>query len=489
MGATGAEPARGGPAAEPAARAESRLLTSLSGSAEVDAALDDAALVRAMLDAEAALAEASAAAGVLPRTAAAAIAATCAHLEVDLADLAAGSDRAGNPVVPLVRQLTAAVPPDSAPWVHHGATSQDIFDTALSLVAARALIPVLRDLDAAADAASALAARHRDSVMLGRTLGQQASPTTFGLKAAGWLHGLLDARAALASARAALAVQLGGPVGTLAALGPGGPDVVAGLAARLGLAAPALPWHTDRGRVLTLAAALGRVLAVGGKVGTDVGLLAQVEVGEATEGGEGRGGSSAMPHKRNPVDSVLLVAAARRGPGLVATLYAAAVQEHERAAGGWHAEWEPLLELLHVTGGASALLHRMLAHLQVDAHRMRANLDATGGLVLAEAVADRLAPALGRTAAHDAVARAVAATGPSRSFRDALLADPEVGGHLEAAGIDAALDPHAWLGSAGAFVDAALAAHADRAGGADHAAPVVDDPPAHPGRDSTGGNA
>ncbi|MBY8871380.1 3-carboxy-cis,cis-muconate cycloisomerase [Micromonospora sp. PLK6-60] len=428
------------------------LLTGLSSVPDVDAELGDPALLQAMLDVEAALARAAADAGVLPAPAADAIVAQCRAERYDPGALGRAADAAGNPVVPLVRELTAAVPASARAWVHLGATSQDVLDTALVLVAGRALGPLLRHLDAAADAAARLADTHRDTVLVARTLGQQAAPTTFGLKAAGWLTGLVDARDRLRRAGAALPAQLGGAVGTLAAFGPAGPEVAERFAAHLGLPASPLPWHTRRQPLLDLAAALGGLLAAAGKAGLDVGLLAQTEIGEVAEGGAGRGGSSAMPHKRNPVDSVLVGAAARRGPGLVATLLAAAVQEHERAAGGWHAEWEPLLDLLRVAGGATARCARMLAGLRVHPERMRANLDATGGLVLAEAVAARLAPALGRGAAHDLVARAAARP----PFRAALLADPELRAHLSEADVDEALDPARWLGSAGRFVDRAL---------------------------------
>lgn len=430
------------------------LLGGLSGTPDVDAELDDASLLQAMLDVEAALARAGADTGVLPEAAADAIVAHCRAERYDPAALGRAADAAGNPVVPLVRRLTAAVPEPARAWVHVGATSQDVLDTALGLVAVRALGPLLRHLDAAVDAAARLAETHRDTVMVARTLGQQAAPTTFGLKAAGWLTGLAEARDRLRQAGAAQPAQLGGAVGTLAAFGPAGPEVAERFAAHLGLPAAPLPWHTRRQPRLDLAAALGGLLAAAGKVALDVGLLAQTEIGEVTEGGVGRGGSSAMPHKRNPVDSVLVSAAARRGPGLVATLFAAAVHEHERAAGAWHAEWEPLLDLLHCAGGAAGRCARMLAGLRVRPERMRANLDATDGLVLAEAVAARLAPAVGRDVAHDLVTRAAG----EPSFRAALLADPGIRAHLSEAEVDEALDPYRWLGSAGRFVDRALAA-------------------------------
>ncbi|MCZ7373644.1 3-carboxy-cis,cis-muconate cycloisomerase [Micromonospora sp. WMMC250] len=430
-----------------------RLLGGVSGAPDVDAELSDPSVLQAMLDAEAALARATADVGILPPPAAEAIVEQCRADRYDPGALGRAADAAGNPVVALVGELTAAVPEHARGWVHFGATSQDILDSALVLVSVRALDPLLRHLDAAVDAAAGLADTHRDTVLVARTLGQQAAPTTFGLKAAGWLTGLVEARDRLRRARAAQPAQLGGAVGTLAAFGPAGTEVVERFAAHLGLPSSPLPWHTRRQPWLDLAAALGGLLVSTGKVALDVGLLAQNDIGEVAEGGTGRGGSSAMPHKRNPVDSILVTAAARRGPGLVATVFGAAVQEHERAAGAWHAEWEPLLDLLHVAGGAAARCARMLVGLQVHPARMRENLDATGGLVLAEAVAARLAPAVGRGVAHHLVTRAAA--GPS--FRAALLADAAIRAHLSEAAIDEALDPYRWLGSASRFVDTALA--------------------------------
>ncbi|MFI6763693.1 3-carboxy-cis,cis-muconate cycloisomerase [Micromonospora sp. NPDC050417] len=455
----------------PAPHATGRLLFGgLFGTASVDAELTDRALLQALLDVERALVEAAAEEDVVPTPAAEAIGRECDARRYDPVALGWAAEAAGNPVVPLVGALTAAVPVDARPWVHIGATSQDVLDTALVLVAVRAEAVLRRDLDAAADAAARLAEEHRDTVMVARTLGQQASPTTFGLKAAGWLAILLDAGARLATARRGLPVQLGGAAGTLAGFGPAGPAVADRLADRLGLATTRLPWHTRRQPLLDLSAALGALLTGTGKIALDVGLLAQSEVAEVAEGaGSGRGGSSAMPHKRNPVDSILVTAAARRGPHLVATMFSAAVQEHERAAGGWHAEWEPLLDLVRLTGGAVGRTRRMLDGLLVRPDRMRANLAASGGLVLAEAVAARLAGGLGRGAAHDAVARAAGAArraGSWLTFRDALLADPAVAAQLTEEELDRALDPHLWLGSAGVFVDRALAWHHERHAGA-----------------------
>jgi 3-carboxy-cis,cis-muconate cycloisomerase len=339
----------------------------------VRAAVGDRAWLSAMLEAEAALARAQAALGLAPAAAAAAISAAAVPERFDPAALAFEAAGPGNPVLPLVRALRAAVPPEAAAVVHAGATTQDILDTAAMLVAYRALGPLLDDLTGAATAAAGLARRYRDTPMAGRTLLQHALPVTFGLKAAGWLAGLHQAAADLARVRAErLAVQLGGAAGTMDAWGGAGPDLVDRFATELGLVAPALPWHTDRTRVAALAGALASAAGVAGKVARDVTLLAQSEVGEVAEAAPG--GSSAMPHKRNPVAAVSVLAAAAQAPGLAATLYAAMVHEHERAAGAWHAEWRPLRELLITTGSAAAWLRECLTGLAVDEAALAANL-------------------------------------------------------------------------------------------------------------------
>ena len=442
------------------------LLGPLFGGSRADPELTDRALLQAMLDAERALAAASAGAGIVPRAAAAAVAAACQAGRFDPGDLGRRALEAGNPVVPLVRDLTEAVAeaagPEAARWIHHGATSQDILDTAVSLVASRALHPVLDDLGAAAEAAAGLAERHRATTMAGRTLGQQALPITFGLKAAGWLVALDEAAAGLDRVRRErLAAQLGGAAGTLASLGPDGIAVARRYAAELGLCEPVLAWHTNRTRVGELAGALGVAAGVLGKVALDVTLLAQTEVAEVSEAGEeGRGGSSTLPHKRNPVGAVLITAATRRVPGLVATLLGTTPQEQERATGAWHAEWEPQVELLRLVGGAAARIRELLEGLEVHPDRMRANLDATGGLLLTERVAGALADALGRVAANDLVQRlAHEAAASGRPLREVLAADPTVREHLEEADLDRLLDPEGYLGSAGQFIDRALAAH------------------------------
>ncbi|HZQ77743.1 MAG TPA: 3-carboxy-cis,cis-muconate cycloisomerase [Acidimicrobiia bacterium] len=361
------EPGRGG------------LFDSLSRRGPVPELVGDAAYLQAMLDTEAALARAEARAGLIPAEDAEAISAAGRKPDLfDIAELGREAAGPGNPVEPLVRRLRAVVGGGAAEHVHAGATSQDILDTATMLVARQALSAVIADVDAAGDAAARLAAAHRRTVMAGRTLLQQARPTTFGAKAAGWLSGLDDAADLLRAVRRdRLAVQLGGAAGTLASLGGRGPDVVAGLAEDLGLAAPALPWHTNRSRVAELAAALGVAAAALAKPARDVTLLAQTEIAEVREGVPGRGRSSAMAHKHNPVAAVATLANAAQAPGLVATvLTAAAGHEHERAAGAWHAEWRPLRELFVAVGSAAAWLADCLGHLEVDEQRMRANIGA-----------------------------------------------------------------------------------------------------------------
>jgi len=326
------------------------------------------AWVAAMLEAEAALAAAEAEAGVIPAAAAAAIAGAGG---IDPAALGEAAVASGTPVVPLVEALRERVGAEHAEHVHHGATSQDIVDTAAMLVARRARALIVEELDAVARACAALAREHAATAMAGRTLLQQALPVTFGLKAAGWLDATLDARAGLLRTR--LDAQLGGAAGTLAALGDAGPAVAEDFARRLGLGAPALPWHTARGRVAELGAALAVTAGTMGKLGLDLVLLAQSEVAEVVAGA---GASSAMPHKRNPVGAVRARACALRVPPLAALLMGAMAQEHERAAGAWQAEWEPLGEALGLTGGAAAGAREALEDLEIRPDAMRAHLDA-----------------------------------------------------------------------------------------------------------------
>ena len=445
----------------------------------------DAAWLRAMLDAEAGLARALERAGLAPAGAGEAVTAAARAGNFDPNELGGLAALTGNPVPGLARALARQVPQTAVSAVHRGATSQDIVDTAAMLLAKRAIRVIQADLARAADAAAGLAAAHRDSIMIGRTLLQQAVPVTFGLVAAGWLTSLDEARAGLDAVGPRLAVQFGGAAGTLASLGEAGQRVTALLATELGLAVPVLPWHTDRLRIIDLGAALARVAAALGKIARDVTLLAQSEVGEVSEGGgtdqrgadqrgadqqapaasPRRGGSSAMPHKHNPVASIAILGCTRQVPGLLATLAAASEQELQRAAGAWHAEWEPLTALLRLTGSASSWAADLLPGLVVDTSRMAANLAATKGLPLAEHVSSLLAGVLGGAQAHDLVAEAGArATSAGLPLRDVLLAVPKLEQRLSSAGItaeqiDSALEPSGYLGAASAFVTAALDAH------------------------------
>ncbi|HEV8624550.1 MAG TPA: 3-carboxy-cis,cis-muconate cycloisomerase [Acidimicrobiia bacterium] len=361
---------------DPAENGASGLFDAVNGRGAVPGLVSDSAYLQAMLDVEAALARAEAQTGLIPIEHEEAIAAACQAGRFDVSELGRAAAAAGNPVVPLVEQLRDAVGGEAAASVHAGATSQDIIDTATMLVARGALTAIAADLDAAGDAAAGLATEHAQTVMAGRTLLQQALPTTFGAKAAGWVSGIDDAADLLDSVRhRRLAVQLGGGAGTLAALHPHGPEVVRLLAEELGLTAPAMPWHTNRSRISELAGALGVTAGALAKPARDVTLLAQTEIGEVREGVPGRGGSSAMPHKRNPVAAVATLANTTQAPGLVATLLTATSgHDHERAAGAWHAEWHPLRELFIAVGSAAAWLADCLTHLEVDPGRMRANI-------------------------------------------------------------------------------------------------------------------
>ena len=338
----------------------------------VPAQVSGRAWLQALLDFEAALARAQARVGIISADDAEAIAAVCDADRYDVAEIGAGAAEIGNPAGAVVKALKAAV---DAP-VHHGATSQDAVDTAAMLVAKRALLPLRDDLHGAADIAARLAEEHRETPIMGRTLLQAAQPTTFGLKAAGWMIELDEAADWFGRVR--LTVQLGGPVGTVASVADGADDpaaglrVVAELARELDLDAPLLPWHTLRTHVGELAGALGVAAGAVGKAARDITLLAQSEVREVRE--RVGGGSTSMPHKHNPVAAISALGCAQQAPGLVATLLAAMIQEHERAAGAWHSEWKPLTDLFTLTGSATAWLRESLDGLEVDAERMRANI-------------------------------------------------------------------------------------------------------------------
>ncbi|WP_333736334.1 3-carboxy-cis,cis-muconate cycloisomerase [Streptomyces sp. IBSBF 2806] len=414
----------------------------------------DDAYLRALLDAEAALTRAQEALGAAPEGAGAAVTAA-ARGDFDARSLAERARGGGNPVIPLVADLTEATGAEYGPYVHRGATSQDIMDTATMLVAARTLEPVLADLDRTQGALARLAAAHRDTAMPGRTLTQHAVPTTFGLKAAGWRSLVLDARDRITAVRDSLPAQLGGAAGTVAAFTAYGardtPALTAAYARELDLVAPVLPWHTLRTPVADLAACLAFTAGALGKIATDVLVLARTEIAEVGEGGGG--GSSAMPHKANPVRSTLIAAAARRAPQLAATLYGSLVAEDERPAGAWHAEWEPLRDLLRLVGGAARDAAELAAGLRVDPERMRSDLALTHGLIVSERLSAELSGLLGR-----ARARALLTELARRSYAEnrplvELLAQET---DLADVDLDELTDPARYTGSAGALTDRAL---------------------------------
>jgi 3-carboxy-cis,cis-muconate cycloisomerase len=409
-------------------------------------AVSDEAWLAAMLDAERALANAEATLGLISAESASEIAAACVPEHFDIERLADEGRATGNPAEPLVRALRKAVGPGAADSVHRGATSQDIVDTAAMLVARGALALLIADLAGVAAGCARLAETHRESPMIGRTLLQPAVPTTFGLKAAGWLVAVLDAGDRLVAIREKrLAAQLGGAAGTLSALGDDGPEVLRLYAAELGLPEPALPWHAARGRVSELGQGLAEAASVLAKIGLDVALLGQAELGEVHEPA-GKGASSTMPHKRNPVGSVLAGACARQARAAAALLTESVVGELERPVGAWQAEWGALSAALGSAGGAAAAIGETLDGLQVDVARMRANLDGQRAAVMSEALLGTLAARLGRKAASDLIA--------SKSVEELQAAPPE---EFAPGEIEAALDPMAYLGSARLFTDRALA--------------------------------
>ncbi|WP_367046633.1 lyase family protein [Streptomyces sp. Je 1-332] len=474
-----------------------------------EAATGDTAFLQALLAAEAALTRAQARVGLAPADAAAAVGAAARADRFDARAIALRARSGGNPVIPLVADLTAAVPAEAAPYVHRGATSQDIMDTAMMLVARRTLDLILADLTRTEAALARLAAEHRETVMPGRTLTQHAVPTTFGLKAAGWRSLTLDARDRVRSVRDTLPAQLGGAAGTLAAFeayadGEGGtwagsagasagastggaaPDhasatpsetplpnspsaegcpaatpptnssslaetLVAVFARELRLAEPTLPWHTLRTPVADLAGVLAFTAGALGKVAVDILTLSRTELAEVTEGAGG--GSSAMPHKANPVHSTLVAAAARRAPALAATLHASMAAEDERPAGAWHAEWEPLRDLLRTVGGASHHAAELTENLRVHPEAMREHLGLTHGLIISERLTAELTPLLGRARAKELLTSAARRTrDEGRTLAEVLAEEPG----LETVDLTELTDPARYTGSAGALTDRAL---------------------------------
>jgi 3-carboxy-cis,cis-muconate cycloisomerase len=432
-------------------------------SAAMRAVCDDAAYLQHMLDFEAALARAEAATGVIPATATAPIERACHAASFDLVALAEAATRSGNLAIPLVKALTANVAkadPDAARYVHWGATSQDVIDTAGMLTLHAAIDALLVDLDRAVAGFSRLARQHHDTAVVARTWLQHALPMPFGLKLAEYAAALHRSRGRLKRLRReTLALQFGGAAGTLAALGDKGWLVAERLARELNLPLPDAPWHTHRDRIAEAASVLAIITGTCGKIARDVSLMMQTDVAEAFEpSGEGRGGSSTMPHKRNPVAAATALAAATMAPNLAATIFAAQVQDHERSAGPWHAEWPTLPMLLLVTSGALAATVDIAEGLEVDAARMRVNLNATGGLIMAEAVAMALAEQIGKSEAHHLVeAASKKAVADKKHLREVLTMDPKVTAHLSADKLEKLFEPMAYQGVSQTLIDRLLA--------------------------------
>jgi 3-carboxy-cis,cis-muconate cycloisomerase len=458
---------------------DSGLLSPVRAGTPAEASTGDEAWLRAMLDAEAALARAQARLGTVPSAAADAITEAADSARIDVVELARGARATANPVVGLVKALTSAVgaiAPEAAEYVHRGSTSQDVFDTAMMLVADRTLRPLADDLDVTAEALAELARAHRDTTMAGRTLTAHAVPTTFGLKAAGWRQLVLDASARVRRVLdGGLPVSLGGAAGTLAAyveyarLAEGTPAeqgvddgyaerLTAAFAEETGLAAPVLPWHSLRTPVVDLAAALAFTAGALGKLAVDVETLTRTELGEVTEpAADGRGGSTAMPHKRNPVLATLIRSAALQVPVLAAGVTQSMLTEDERSAGVWHAEWQLVRECLRLTGGAAHTAAELARGLTARPDRMRANLAATHGLIVSERLSATLAPLLGKARAKALLGEASQrAVGEDRPLREVLDELPEVTDVLTPAALDALLDPAGYTGAAATLVDRAL---------------------------------
>lgn len=428
---------------------------------EMTALFSGQAHVRRMLAFEAALARAQARAGLIPDAAANAIATACRAEAFEVTELYREAALAGTPAIPLVRMLTALVDEDTRRYVHWGATSQDVIDTALVLQMRTGIALLIDGLLAIGTACAEHAECHRRTPMAGRTLLQQAAPITFGLKAARWLALVTRQVQHLREVRERNSViQLGGAVGTLAVLGDDGLRVAALLAEELGLAVPDLPWHAERDRIAELGAALAVVAGSMAKIANDIALLAQTEVGEVSEAtAPGKGGSSALPHKQNPVDSMFALTAARLAIGTAPTLLATMLQEHERSVGSWQAEWSAIPALFGHTACAIQHVGNAVSGLVVNPARMRANLDHTHGLSMSEALSTVLTASMGRAEAQRIVTSvAQRAQSAGATLRQAALSDQTILAALSVDEIERALDPDAYLGSTDALIDRALAA-------------------------------
>jgi 3-carboxy-cis,cis-muconate cycloisomerase len=430
----------------------SRLIDSLATTDVLAALFSDASVLQAMIDFEVALARAAARAGAIPEQAADGIARAARVEGLDAAAIARDARHSATPSIPFVNALrdqVRAVDSGSAQFLHWGATSQDVSDTALVLLLKRAHVILARDHTRLEVALAQLSDAHATTVMLGRTLLQPATPITFGLKAAGWYAAVSRSWSRLSQAwDDAAVVQFGGAAGTRAAAGEHADAIASALAAQLGLA-PAPPWHTDRDRLGALITALGLYTAALGKIARDVALLMQAEVAEVFEAG---GGSSTLPHKRNPSGCAVVLAAATRMPGLVAAFLFGMLQEHERSVGGSQAEWSTVASGVQTAGGAVAAMATVIEDLTVDSARMRANIDATHGVVFAERALMLLTPKMGRDAAQQVVTTAIEATrATGRSFGEVLRKTPAASDVLTAEDLLGIDEPERYLGTAEAL--------------------------------------
>ena len=435
----------------------SRLIDSLASTEALAELFSDNSILRAMLQFEVALARVESRLGIIPASAAQSIAVAANPTSFDAVELSGRALRAGTPSIPLVNALTErvrSINESAAASVHWGATSQDVSDTALILLLTQAHSLIEADLARCENALLALSEQNRNSVMLGRTLLQAGPPITFGLKTAAWLGAVRRGRERLSQAFTdALVVQFGGAVGTLAMLGDKGSEVVRELATELSLGCPDAPWHTHRDRLGTLVCACGLLTGSLGKIARDISLLMQNEVGEASEPtGEGRGGSSTMPHKRNPIGCAVTIAAAARMPGLVASYLTAMVQEHERSVGGSQSEWPTVAAVIQATGVAAASIAEIAEGLTVDPARMRRNLDETRGIVFSEKAMTVLAGKLGRHKAHQLLEAAVRkAVDEKRTLAEVLEEMPEIMKILDKAAVQHLAVAEDYLGSAESF--------------------------------------
>src|SRR5205085_7467764 len=440
----------------------SPLLAPLLSSAAMRAVCDDVTYLQNMLDVEAALARAEAATGVIPKGMAEPIAKACKAGTFDLAVLAEAATRSGNLVIPLVKALTANVAKvnaEAARYVHWGATSQDVIDTATMLTLRAAIDALLTDLDRAIAGFARLARQHRHTATVARTWLQHALPMPLGLKLAEYAAALARSRTRLQRPSGeTMALQFGGAAGTLAALGDKGMEVAERLAQELKLPLPEAPWHGHRDRIAEASSVLAILSGTCGKIARDISLMMQTDVAEAFEpSGEDRGGSSTMPHKRNPVACASALAAAAMAPSLAATIFAAQVGDHERSSGPWHAEWPTLPMLLLVTSGALAAIVDIAEGLEVDVERMRVNLDATGGLIMAEAVTFALAEKIGKSEAHRLIEEACKkAVADKQHLRDVLSAEPKITSHLGAEQLAKLFEPMAYQGISQTLIDRLL---------------------------------